>query len=247
MMTSRERVLASINHRCPDRTPIDLGSTIMTGIMATALDALRKRLGLDGKVRVHEIFQMLGEVEMDIVEAFGVDVLPVTKRTGFFNIKRENYKPCTLFDGTNVMVPGDFNVETGNDGRWIFHESGERAMPIVAVMPKGGYYFDVLHEMTNRPDFVPPPIEDIGRQYNSLTDEELNHLSERALWIRRNTDKAAVIETVGATGISGVGSLTEFLVLLMTEKNYVMELLDKESQYTIENMKLLWQAVGDKA
>ena len=36
--TSRERVLESLNHKEPDRIPIDLGGTVMSGIMAeTAL------------------------------------------------------------------------------------------------------------------------------------------------------------------------------------------------------------------
>ena len=46
-MTSRERVLKAVNHEEPDRLPIDLGGTIMTGIMAQALDALRDHLGLE--------------------------------------------------------------------------------------------------------------------------------------------------------------------------------------------------------
>ncbi len=34
-MTSRERVRAAINHREPDRVPIDIGGTKVTGFMWT--------------------------------------------------------------------------------------------------------------------------------------------------------------------------------------------------------------------
>ena len=40
-MTSRERVLAAINHQQPDRIPIDFGATGQTGISVCAVKRLR--------------------------------------------------------------------------------------------------------------------------------------------------------------------------------------------------------------
>lgn len=62
----------------------------------------------------------------------------------FFGIKRENYKPWKLFDGTPVLVPGDFNVEIDDKGNWLLHERGDLKAPVVGKMPKDGYYFDDL-------------------------------------------------------------------------------------------------------
>ena len=45
-MTSRERVLAAIAHREPDRVPVDLGATPSSGISAIAYGRLRRHLGL---------------------------------------------------------------------------------------------------------------------------------------------------------------------------------------------------------
>lgn len=141
--TSRKRVLAAVNHEEPDRVPIDLGGTIVSGIMAGPLHRLRQRLGLKEKrVKVYDVFQMLGEVEMDVIEKLHIDVLPIETPALFFEIKRENYKPGKLFDGTPVLVPGDFNVEIDEEGDWFLHEEGDPKKPIVAKMPKGGYYFD---------------------------------------------------------------------------------------------------------
>jgi hypothetical protein len=86
---SKKRVLASIEHKEPDRVPIDLGGTICSGIMAATLHRLRQRLGLrKGKVKVYDVFQMLGEVEMDVVEKLYIDVLPVETPALFFGIKQ---------------------------------------------------------------------------------------------------------------------------------------------------------------
>ena len=45
-MNARERVLAAINHREPDRVPFDLNGTVVTGIQAKAYQKLRAYLGL---------------------------------------------------------------------------------------------------------------------------------------------------------------------------------------------------------
>lgn len=45
MTTSRQRILDALNHRQPDRVPLDLGSTIVTGISLGAYRRLREALG----------------------------------------------------------------------------------------------------------------------------------------------------------------------------------------------------------
>ena len=44
-MTHRERVLAALNHREPDRLPIDLGSARFSGMVNVAHDNLCRHLG----------------------------------------------------------------------------------------------------------------------------------------------------------------------------------------------------------
>ena len=44
-MTSRERVLTALAHKEPDRVPLDLGSTLATGINYQAYDELLAYLG----------------------------------------------------------------------------------------------------------------------------------------------------------------------------------------------------------
>ena len=45
-MTPRERILAAIEHRQPDRVPVDLGATPSSGISAIAYGNLKKHLGI---------------------------------------------------------------------------------------------------------------------------------------------------------------------------------------------------------
>ncbi len=48
-MTSRERVRRAIDHQEPDRVPLDLGSTLVTGIAASVYAKLKKTLGIEGR------------------------------------------------------------------------------------------------------------------------------------------------------------------------------------------------------
>ena len=43
-MDSRQRIRSAIEHRVPDRVPIDLGAMRSTGIMAIAYNALKEKL-----------------------------------------------------------------------------------------------------------------------------------------------------------------------------------------------------------
>jgi uroporphyrinogen decarboxylase len=45
-LTSRERVLAAINHKEPDRVAVDFGGHRSSGIMAIAYARLKKYLGI---------------------------------------------------------------------------------------------------------------------------------------------------------------------------------------------------------
>jgi uroporphyrinogen decarboxylase len=77
-MNSRQRVLTTLNHQEPDRTPFDLGGTVATGIHKTAYVNLRRYLKLpEVEVRTEDIIQQLATVDDDVAAYLGVDCLNV--------------------------------------------------------------------------------------------------------------------------------------------------------------------------
>jgi len=73
-MTSRERILAAINHKDPDRVPVDLGGTPSSGISAIAYANLTRRLGLTGsRTRIYDVVQQLAQPEK-LKREFGKDI-----------------------------------------------------------------------------------------------------------------------------------------------------------------------------
>ena len=85
-----------------------LGRGGQTGIGVCALHRLRQAvLGDPGyRVKVHEPYQMLGEMDDALREALGLDVVGVPTPGTMFGYRAEGWKPFTMLDGTPVSGAG---------------------------------------------------------------------------------------------------------------------------------------------
>ncbi len=84
-MTSRERLLTALDHREPDRVPLDLSGTHVTGITKRAYAGLRDALGLECRepLVVDDIQQVVVPHD-DVIVRLGVDVkglFPITSNS----------------------------------------------------------------------------------------------------------------------------------------------------------------------
>ena len=77
-MTSRERVIATLRHKEPDRIPLDLGGTESSGITGIAYNRLKKYLGVpEGKTQVFDVYQQIARIETSVRQAIGIDTIPL--------------------------------------------------------------------------------------------------------------------------------------------------------------------------
>ena len=72
-MTHRERLLAALEHREPDRLPMDLGTARFTGMVAPAYEKLRALLGFGRPGVVVDRMQQLVEMDEAVLERLDVD------------------------------------------------------------------------------------------------------------------------------------------------------------------------------
>ena len=79
-MTSRERVLAALSHQEPDRVPLELGGSIVSGITARVYDQIKTLLNIDlGPTRIFGRMNQLAIIDDEILDILGIDtrgVLP---------------------------------------------------------------------------------------------------------------------------------------------------------------------------
>lgn len=245
-MTSRERVLAAIEHRATDRVPVDLGGTIMSGISVFAIPALREALDLPPKTpKAYELYQMLGEVDAEVVDAMGIDVLPVEPESIFFDIQREAYKPWTHPGGLEMLVPGDFNVETADDGSLLLHAGGDPDRPVEGRMPSGGLYFDMVEDQALSLDYQPPGLGELERDYLApKSQEDLDFLAAAAERLRP-TGKALFLGDWISIGPPTVGNTPNWLCVLAGDEEYVERLFEMKIQGDLARLEQLRNHLGD--
>lgn len=173
-MTSRERVIRTINHEKTDRMPIDLGVHFSTGISAFAYRNLREYLGFStDNIEMTDCVQLLARVDFDILERFHIDT--VLLNPTWPSMHRWNPRYDFYFN-----VPDTFNPQRDEKGGWHIEFNGEKL-----YMPPNGYFFD-----GGWPDF-----------YNLPEGEKLKLFAKSAERIYKETDKFTML--MGFSGFFG--------------------------------------------
>jgi len=258
-MTSRERVLGAINHTQPDKVPVDFGSSPVTGISASMVYKLRKAFRLpEHPVKVVDCYQMLGEIEEDLREKLCADCVPVMTYTNLFGFRNDGWKTWTLFDGTPVLVPHDFNTAVAPNGGLYQYPEGDKTVPPSGFMPKGGFYFDATRREQAPFDEDNPSVEDNLEEFTSISDEVLSYYQKETAFLRKNSD-CAIVANPGGTALGdialvpapflknprGIRAIEEWYISMASRQDFLKELYDRQTQIALKNLSLLKEAVGD--
>ena len=258
-MTSRERVVAALNHKEPDRVPVDLGGSFTTGIVVTTYAKVRRALGVNSTPpKVNDLLQMLAEMEVPVMEKLGCDVISLYPRGRFFGVAPENWKTWTTFDGTDVLVPGGFKYRVDGDGSLLISPGGDVNSRPSGRMPKDGYYFDII--IRQQPiDWDRLDPAEFSEQFTVYTDEILTHLQTTADSLYRNTDYA-ILGSFGGGGLGdmplvlasdienpkGIRNYSDWLVAHITHPEYIKGVYQRQTEIALQNLELYRQAVGDR-
>ena len=253
---SRERLITALNHRQPDRIPVDFGGTAVTGMHVSCVAGLRESYGLEKHpVRVHEPFQMLGLVEDDLADAMGLDVVGVFPRSTMFGFPVDNWKGWRL-NGLEILVPGNFNTTVDAKGGTLIYPEGDTSVPPSGRMPQGGYFFDAIVRQEPFQEETLNP-EDNMEEFSAITQEELDHLtlSTRAA----AATGRGVISTFGGTAFGdialvpapslkhpkGIRDIAEWYVSTCSRQDYVHKIFERECEIGIQNLVRIHAALGD--
>lgn len=263
-MTSRERIIAAINHQQPDRCPVDLGSNGQTGMNVSTLYQLRQILGLEEhRLRVIEPCQMLGEIEEDLHQLVGGDVVGLFNAGNFYGYQNKDWKPWQLDDGTPVWMGGGFEIdEDANGMKWLYPQ-GDRSVAPSARMPKGGYFFDSAERSEpfdlDQEEEELTPVEDFKDDYKVATDEDARYWEERSKTLYEGTDYA-VMGVLGGAGLGdvaiipgphvkhpkGIRRMDDWLAAHTLFPDYVDEVFGYQTEIMLKNLEIYRQAVGDR-
>jgi hypothetical protein len=260
-MNSRERVTLSLNHQEPDRLPVDLGGSAVTGMHVNTIYGMRQALKLDPPgtpVKVVEPYQMLGEVAPDLMEVLGIDVVGLGKPANMFGYRNEGWKPWTTPQGVPVLVPDGFNTDPEPNGDILMYPEGDRGAPASGRMPQGGFYFDtIIRQDPIDDDHL--NVEDNLQEFTPITGEELAYIKQEAERIYAQTDKA-ILGSFGGTAFGdialvpapnlkhprGIRDVAEWYMSTVSRRDYVYEVFERQCEIGIANLEKIFQVVGNK-
>jgi hypothetical protein len=261
MLSSRERVQLALDHQEADRLPLDLGGSAVTGMHVSAVYRLRQALALDAPgtpVKVIEPFQMLGEIQPDLIELLGVDVVPLVSETTFFGFKNGGWKAWTTFDGTPVLVPAGFNTQPEPNGDVLLYPEGDKSVPASGRMPKGGWYFDAIVRQPPIDDET-LRVEDNLEEFGPLSDEEVAYFAAEAERLYTQTDKAIFASLVGSSfgdiafvpgtqlkHPKGIRDVAEWYMSTVTRHDYVYQVFERQCDIALANLEKLYPLLGER-
>ncbi len=258
-MTSRERVLASLNHRQPDAVPVDFGATAVTGIHMLAVAALRDHFGLEKRpVKIYEPYQMLGLIEEDLKKVMGIDVEGVPAPETLFGFRNENWKPWRLDNGLEVLVSEHFRTTRDAKGDTLIYPKGDLTAPPSGRLPRGGFFFDSIIRQEPIDESRLDPADNL-EEFGPISAADLGYYAAEA-------DKAAatgraVAVTIGGLGLGdialvpapflthpkGIRDVEEWYVSTVTRQDYIHRVFEKQTEIGIGNLEKVRPVLDGRA
>jgi hypothetical protein len=256
-MNSRENFLKTLNHQQPEKVVVDFGATPVTGIHVLVVAGLRNHFGLERKpVKVTEPYQMLGEVEEDLMHAMGVDVVGISPPSDMFGHRLGSWKEYRTPWGQDVLVPGTFNVKVDDKGDTLMYPQGDMSVPPCAKMPKAAYFFDALNRQGQLDESALDPLDNV-EEFALMTPEDLDYWTI-AVQEAQGSGRG-IIANFGGTGIGdialvpalnlkaprGIRDVAEWYMSTLMRPEYLHFVFERQTDIALENLKMARDVTGD--
>jgi len=222
VMTSRERVLATLNHERPDRVPIDLGGN-QTGIHRNAYTALLTHLGIQDEVAIMDAVQQLAQPCEAVLERLRVD---------------------TRYIAAGAASDFKGGIEINERGGRTWHDLVDEFGIRWSMPDDEPLYMDITHH-----PLADATIDDIKAYPFPKGDDagRFEGLRDRALAIRNDTPYACVS---GISGVVYeicwyMRGLEQWFCDMLTQPEFCEALIDQTLKFWMDWFRVFLDEVGD--
>jgi hypothetical protein len=222
------------------------------------VEKLRDYYGLEKKpVRVVEPYQMLGEIDSELIKAMDIDVIGLFSAKNMFGIPNENWKVHKTLWGQEVLFPGSFNYTYNSNGDILMYPEGDTSVPPSGMMPKTGFFFDALDRQKPIDDST-LKVEDNLEEFGHITEPELAYWKVKVNGLKDNSK--AVVASLGGTALGdialvpainlkdpkGIRGVEEWYISTLIREDFIKEIYERQTDIAIENLRLLSEVIGNK-
>ncbi|MFQ5867516.1 MAG: uroporphyrinogen decarboxylase family protein [bacterium] len=220
-MNSRERVILALNHKEPDRIPIDIGGTLATSMHRIVYDELKKELGIKD------------DIEDEILQ-FSLQTVIISEKM----LEKLHGDILGIYPGP----PKSWKIEINPEDNSYVDEWG-----IKYRLPKNGWYFDMvehpLKKVTSQSlkRFNWPDPYDEGR---------FEGIDKKAKYFYENTDYAISVgkEKEFAGGVlqdcAWLVGFEEWFCLLASNQDLAAKVMDKVLEFHIGYWDAILSRIG---
>jgi hypothetical protein len=256
-MTSKERLKTTLAHKAPDRIAIDFGATPVTGIHVLTIQNLREYYGLKKiPVKVTEPYQMLGEIDPELMDILGVDVIGLNPRTNIIGFESNNWKEFRMWWGQEVLVPGNFNTKKGASGDLLLFPEGDMTAQPSARMPSTGYFFDTL--IRQEPlDEAKLNVDDNLEEFAPLSPADIDYWTRQIEMVKKSD--RGIVANFGGTALGdialvpapfmkhprGIRDIQEWYMSTLVRPDFIKEVFERQTDIAVENLKKLFSIAGN--
>ena len=220
-MTGRERIRAAVEHREPDRVPVDFGGSMVTSIHESGYDNLKKHLNLcvDRETEIARGRSLVAKVDPEVQDALGVDarMLIVNSPDGWDHTPKNREKVVDEWGIEWEMPEGFSNYE-------------------ITRAPLGGTITPADVRGHKWPDPISPRFTG-----------GLEGLRENARRLRESTDKAVVANLAVQIHTQSyfLRGFTEYLMDMAMNPGLIEAIQDRVLEIFQERARLIMAEVGD--
>jgi len=220
-MNCRERVIAALNHKQPDRVPLDFGGTIVSSITKNAYIGLKKYLDVElEEVKILDYVQQLPYIDEKLLQKLNVDIRMVSadysRDTEPQYFKEGEY--CCFYDrwGAKLCMPG----ENGHYFDWM-------GFPIddISIKALNTYKW--------------PELE---------SSKSISELEEKAKFFYENTEYALAGTAIFGGGVfeqpARIIGMENFLTSIALNEKFANMAMEKITELYIENCEHYLNKIG---
>jgi hypothetical protein len=256
-MNSKERFKTTLEHNTPDKIVIDFGSTPVTGIHVLAIQKIREFFGLKKvPVKVTEPYQMLGEVDTELMDLLGVDVIGIGARNTIFGFENKNWKEFRTWWGQEVLIPENFNTTVDDKGDFLIYPEGDSSVSASARMPSTGYFFDsIIRQVPFQEETL--NVEDNLEEFKPVSEDDLSWWAEQLK--KASGRQKGIVANFGGTALGdialvpapflknprGIRDIQEWYMSSLIRPDYMKEIFERQTDIAVDNLKKLYQVVGE--